>query len=251
MKTPRLGAYLLLNIAVSAAVAVAVLLYWENARKPAAIYAPDETAGAEGSAALVNVLSGESDPQPSAEPIIYRVRAGETIGSIARQHEITIEEIMATNGLNDPNELAIDQLLILPARNLAEPTERPMATRAPITPVVTPQSPQTGLTASGPEVITIRAVNGAGDLAAEQVVIVNAGGTADLAGWTLVHPEGDAYLFPALRLYQTGQLRVHTGGGHDNVTDLFWGRDQAVWQSGQVVQLLDPDGNIHVTFELP
>ena len=126
-----------------------------------------------------------------------------------------------------------------------------MATRAPVTPVVTPLPPAVVATSILPPVITIRAVNSAGDLASEHVVIVNVGGAADLVGWVLAHLEGDAYHFPSLRLHQTGQIIVHTGGGQDTVTDLFWGRDKAVWQSGQTVHLLDANGNIHATFELP
>ena len=173
------------------------------------------------------------------------------MGSIAMQYEMTIEELMSANGLNDPNALAIDQLLTIPAWQPTQTAKRSMATRAPITAVITPQPPAAVATPSLPPVITIRSVTGAGDLAAEQVVIMNVGGAVDLAGWALVNAEGDAYHFPALRLHQTGQLSVHTGGGQDNVTDLFWGRDQGVWQSSKAVHLLDADGNIRATFELP
>ena len=253
MRIARLAGYLLLNMAVSAAVAVAVLLYWENNRQPVASRAPDEAAreSGDGFIGLLAVSSGQPGLQLSDEPIIYRVRAGDTMGSIAMQYEMAIEEIMAANGLNDPNALAVDQLLTIPGRQSAQPTARPMATRAPITAVVTPQSPAALATSSMPPVITIRAVNGVGDLGAEQVVIMNVGGAADLGGWVLVHPDGDVYHFPAMRLHQTGQLSVHTSGGQDTVTDLFWGRDQAFWRSGHAVKLLDADGNIHATFELP
>ena len=253
MRIARLAGYLLLNMAVSAAVAVAVLLYWENNRQPVASRAPDGDVreSGDGTLGLLGVSSGQPGRQFSDEPIIYRVRSGDTMGSIAMQYEITIEEIMATNGLDDPNALVVDQLLTIPRLQSAQPTARPMATRAPITAVVTSQSPVILATSSMPPVITIRAVNGAGDISAEQVVIMNVGGAADLAGWSLVHPKGDAYHFPVMRLHQTGQLSVHTRGGQDTVTELFWGRDQAFWQSGQAVKLLDTDGNIHASFELP
>ncbi|MDP7545585.1 MAG: LysM peptidoglycan-binding domain-containing protein, partial [Anaerolineales bacterium] len=171
MRIARLAGYLLLNMAVSAAVAVAVLLYWENNRQPVASRAPDAATGESGSASLVLLdgSPGKSGLQLSTEPIIYRVRVGDTMGSIAMQYDLTIEELMAQNGLNDPNALAIDQLLTIPARQPAQPTERPMATRAPVTVVVTPQPPAAVATSNLPPVITIRAVSGAGDLAAEQV----------------------------------------------------------------------------------
>ena len=253
MRIARLAGYLLLNMTVSAAVAVGVLLYWEKYQNPVASRAPDEAAArnAEVSPVLLDGSPGQPGLQLSTEPIIYRVRAGDTMGSIAMRYDLTIEELMAQNGLNDPNALAIDQFLTIPARQPAQPTERPMATRAPVFAVVTPQPPAAVATSSQPPEFKIREVRGAGDLAAEQVVIENDGGAADLAGWALVQLEGDAYRFPALRLHQHGQLSVHTGDGQDTVTDLFWGRDQAAWQKGRAVQLLDADGNIHATFELP
>ncbi|HJL70836.1 MAG TPA: LysM peptidoglycan-binding domain-containing protein, partial [Anaerolineales bacterium] len=205
MRIARLAGYLLLNMAVSAAVAIAVLLYWENNRQPVASRAPDAATGESGGASPV-MLDGsprQHGLQLSTEPIIYRVHAGDTMGSIAMQYDLTIEELMAQNGLNDPNALTIDQLLTIPARQPVQLTQRPMATRAPVTVVVSPQPPAAVATSSLPPVITIRAVDGVGDLATEQVVIVNVGGAVDLANWALVQPEGDAYRFPVLRLHQT------------------------------------------------
>ena len=253
MRITQLCGYLLLNIAVSGSVAFAVLHYWENNRQSVESTTRDETAG--GSSELsTNHLDGASTPPGSklfSEPMIYRVRAGDSMGSIALRYEMTIEELMAANGLNDPNALAIDQLLNIPVRTAVQNTERPMATHVPVTPVITMQSPVAVVTSVVPPEISIRAVNGAGNLSAEQVVLVNVGGAVDLLGWVLVHPDGDVYHFPALRLHQTGQVTVHTGSGQDTVTDLFWGRDLPVWQSDHAVRLLDVDGNIHVTFELP
>jgi len=253
VRIAQLCGYLFLNMAVSATVAVAVLLYWDNNRQPVASRAMDNAAVGSGEISPMRLDGTSVLPREKlfTEPIIYRVRAGDTMGSIAMQYEMTIEEIMAANGLNDPNALAIDQLLTIPARQTALMTERTMATRVPVTTVITPQSPAAVATSTLPPVITIRAINGAGNLSAEQVVLVNVGGVVDLVGWELVHPDGDAYHFPALRLHQTGQLTVHTGSGQDTVTDLFWERDLPVWQSGHAVRLLDADGNIHATFELP
>lgn len=253
MRLVRLAGYLLINILISATVAVAVLLYWENNRQPvvSSVINQDIVVGGDGPSVLLNGLSGQSGTQPAMDSIIYRVRSGDTMGSIAMQYEIAIDELMRVNGLNDPNALSIDQLLIIPARQLELPTERPIATRAPISAVLTPQPPAAVATSNLPPVITIRAVNGAGDLDVEQVVLLNVGGAVNLVGWTLVQPDGDAYYFPDIRLYQTGQIIVHTRSGQDTVTDIFRGLDQAIWKSGQAAHLLDADGNIHATFQLP
>jgi hypothetical protein len=92
VRIARLAGYLLLNMAVSAAVAVAVLLYWENNRQPVASRAPDAATGESGSASLVLLdgSPGKSGLQLSTEPIIYRVRVGDTMGSIAMQYDLTI-----------------------------------------------------------------------------------------------------------------------------------------------------------------
>ncbi len=252
MSLARLAGYLFINMAVSAAVAVAVLIYWENYRQPVTNRVPDSSFdGGEYPLGLNAGSSEMSDPTNSSQPAIYRVRSGDTMSSIAIQYEVTVEELMIANKMSDPNSLAIDQLVTIPVKQAAQPTQRPMATSKPASTVIKPRPPDAIATSSLPPVITIRVVSGVGDLAAEQVVIMNVGGTADLGGWTLVHPAGDLYDFPELRLHQTGQLTVHTNAGLDTVTDLYWARDQAVWQSGQVVQLHDADGNLHATYELP
>ena len=41
----------------------------------------------------------------------YRVQAGDTLGAIAKKYNVTVEQLMAWNGIKDPNYLAIGQVL--------------------------------------------------------------------------------------------------------------------------------------------
>ena len=52
---------------------------------------------------------------PSPTPAgIYVVQPGDTLSSLAEDFGTTVEEIMAANGLTDPNTLALGQVLIIP-----------------------------------------------------------------------------------------------------------------------------------------
>ena len=41
----------------------------------------------------------------------YRVQPGDTLGGIAKKYNVTVEQLMAWNGIKDPNYLAIGQVL--------------------------------------------------------------------------------------------------------------------------------------------
>jgi hypothetical protein len=88
-------------------------------------------------------------------------------------------------------------------------------------------------------------------LSSERVTIVNLGGVVDLAGWSLVDVEGNTYIFPALTLFQGGAVTVHTALGNNTVIDLYWGQTAAMWQSGELATLKDPQGQVHTTFTTP
>ena len=57
-----------------------------------------------------------------------------------------------------------------------------------------------------------------------------------LQGWTLTREGGPSYAFGDVPLFPGGSVRVHSANGSDTSIDLFWGRPEAVWQSGSVVQ---------------
>jgi len=251
MSTKRLLGYLLLNALVSATVMLSILWLWDRAR-PAL---PSPLVGGNTPAAVAD----GSPPAPpstttpsvfaSATPTVYVVQAGDTLGTIAQQFDVSVESLMAANGLTDPNVLSVGQTLVIPVtvEGGAPPT-------VVLPPTLTIEAPLPTATRD-PNVplprLTIREVVGAGSLADETLVIVNEGGPVDLAGWTVRDEVGHLYTFPSLTLFTDGAIKVHTTSGADTVTDLYWGQSEAVWASGQAVLLSDPAGNLHARFTVP
>ena len=66
----------------------------------------------------------------------------------------------------------------------------------------------------------------------------------NMTGWTLSDAANHVYSFPS-NFNLLGSVRVHTGYGNDNSTDLYWNRGQPVWNNdGDTATLKDNKGNI-------
>jgi LysM repeat protein len=252
MNWRRLIFYLVLNAIVSASVTLGVLYAWDITHPiQTALPTPMPTAP---SSAPVNTQAAINDPGgggATATPTVYVVKGGDTLGSIAVEFDVTVEAIMQANGLDDPNSLSVGQSLVIPVEGTVLPTATPSELNPPATTVVTP--PPTGTAASpdsAPQ-LAIRNIADAGSLSSERVTIVNLGGVVDLAGWSLVDVEGNTYTFPALTLFQGGAVTVHTALGNNTVIDLYWGQTAAMWQTGELATLKDPQGQVHTTFTTP
>ncbi|MFI9047415.1 lamin tail domain-containing protein [Streptomyces sp. NPDC053427] len=69
-------------------------------------------------------------------------------------------------------------------------------------------------------------------LNAEWVTVKNTGRyPVSIKGWTLSDKSGHAYRFGNVRLAGHSQVRVHTGNGRDNRSDLFQDRRTYVWDN--------------------
>jgi len=100
--------------------------------------------------------------------------------------------------------------------------------------------------------VSIISVVGAGTLAAETVTIQYKGdGELDLTGWRLKDADGNAFTFPSFKLFRNGAVQVHTTSGTNTAIDLYWGRRQAVWQSGETALLTDASGNVLDAYPVP
>jgi len=100
--------------------------------------------------------------------------------------------------------------------------------------------------------IVIRAVVGAGNLDSEYVEVYNeSNGAVDLTGWQLVDEEGHRFTFPALILNSEGAVEVHSKTGEHTVIKLYWQADSPIWQSGEIVKLVDAGGDIMATYSIP
>jgi LysM repeat protein len=67
----------------------------------------------DGSAA--SAAATEPLPEATAEPRRYRVKAGDTLISIAARYDTTARKVMAANGISDPRALKVGLVLIIPA----------------------------------------------------------------------------------------------------------------------------------------
>jgi len=78
---------------------------------------------------------------------LYKVQQGDTLGAIAEQFGTSVEEVMAANGITDPNAVQAGQLLIIPSLiSSTVPLETaapgaPSGTAAASTPTVAGQTP--------------------------------------------------------------------------------------------------------------
>ena len=273
----RLVIFLGLNALVSATVTLSVLWLWDVTHRDAVASLPTRAAstpapgeelpsgagatalpGASGGAAATTAgPSNATSGLATITPTVYIVRPGDTLGKVALEFAVSVEELMAANGLTDPNVLDVGQALSIPVgatHTPSIPANTPQA--SPSTPA--PAGSATGLPSatpipggSGAPQLAIRGVIGAGDPAQERVTIVNVDGDVSLAGWTLHDTQGNAFFFPALSLFQGGAVTVHTRTGADTVTDLYWNQTAPVWQSGEQVTLVDPTGTPHTTFVVP
>jgi len=103
--------------------------------------------------------------------------------------------------------------------------------------------------------VSISGVVGAGTAGDELVIIQNTGNAKlTLTGWTLENNAGIRYTFPAspeLTVYPGATVQVHTKAGQNTPADLYWGRTEPVWKSGQLAVLYDPGHNARGFYRVP
>jgi len=194
-------------------------------------------------------------PSPPPSPLLHTVQPGETLAGIARAYGVPLEELIAVNHIQDPNLIQAGQVLIIPGVLVTpppagSPPPSPPPTGGPTpTPIQRPTLP--ALTPSGPPLVEIAGVLGAGDLTRESVRIRNRGGAVSLEGWTLSDAGGDRFLFPRLVLFPGGEVTLHSGPGVSTPTDIFWNRAAPAWQSGELLTLRDAEGAVVDTYVVP
>jgi LysM repeat protein len=64
--------------------------------------------------ATATIYARQLVPTPTPAGL-YVVQPGDTLGSLAEDFGTTVEEIMAANGLTDPNAIEIGQTLLIPS----------------------------------------------------------------------------------------------------------------------------------------
>jgi hypothetical protein len=67
----------------------------------------------------------------------------------------------------------------------------------------------------------------------------------DFTFWTLIDENNNTYSFPNGFVLNPGAtVKVHTTLGNNTEIDLFWGREDLVWDDGEVATLIDANGEI-------
>ncbi len=246
--------FILLNIVVSAAVILGVLYLWEQRETGQEEMATATSVAATAPVATAAALATASAPPPDAEPtssqVTHIVKAGDTLGNIAEQYDVPLDDIIAMNNIPNPNILEVGQELIIPIGGLPTPTVAPSLTPTsaePPTPI--PTEPP----ALGEAKVLIGEIVSIGDLDKEAVVIANDGNRQiQLANWRLEDGQGNVYVFKPFILFGDGaNVVLHTGPGADTTFDLYWGLAFAVWESGETATLRDADGTVRTTFAVP
>jgi LysM repeat protein len=234
MQWKRLVFYLLINVLVSASTTFVVLNIWENRQQAELQRATSDV--------VIPVVNSTQDEQP-AEPtlvptiplLIHQVRSGETLGDIAEEYEVTIDELMEINGLADADAIGVGQVIYVPDKTEQAPTPLPVESEN---------------TVQGQ--VEIVSVVGVGDLNSERLIIGEAGGGKhSLAGWQILDEDENVYTFPQATLYENGQIVLNSKAGVDNPLELFWGLPQPVWESGEMISLVDASGQEQASFQVP
>ncbi|MGB7538900.1 MAG: LysM peptidoglycan-binding domain-containing protein [Anaerolineales bacterium] len=225
--------YLALNVLVSAATMLAVLYVWNRSQQPAAVESATPT---------LQLPHGDVPPLPTvdttATPFLYTVKPGDTLGKIAEQFGVSVDELVALNNIEDPDWLEPGIQLIIPASAAAS---APVSGRATVT-------PQEGESSPWPY---IESVVSPGNMFLEAVRITNPGANAVLTGWRLRAPTGAEFVFGEFSLVAQGAVLIHTAEGIDTSIDLYWNLKETLWHSGDEVLLLDALGNLRSAYVIP
>jgi LysM repeat protein len=76
---------------------------------------PSSTPGPTATATLVPTVAPVVTPAPTpTAQVTYTVAAGDTLVLIAQRFGTTVEALEAANGIEDPNEIIIGQVLVIP-----------------------------------------------------------------------------------------------------------------------------------------
>jgi len=103
-------------------------------------------AGAAPAAATAPAPVEPPAPKPSAEAVTHEVKAGETLGAIARKYQVTVGEIATANNITDPAKIRPGRELIIPGWR--SPSARPAGQPANGGSTVTTAAPKPAAPAS-------------------------------------------------------------------------------------------------------
>lgn len=270
----RLFYYLIINVFVSACTVVAVLSLWQRYQpeipflgdvnplalitpmSPRALF-PDYVSAAETpepTTAAIQLTPEQVPAEIEMSEMTYTVETGDTLGAIAVKFNVTVAEITAANEISNPDALEVGQVLIIRRPLVAASTHTALPPEEIVTELeATAAIPtRTSEPLTGESGVIIDSVIGAGDLASERIFLKRVGpGEISLTGWELVAENGETFTFPQLILFESGAVFIHTREGQTTAVALYWELDHAVWKSGDTVVLIDDQGEVHTSYQIP
>jgi LysM repeat protein len=193
---------------------------------------------------------GATATDPSGCPT-YTVKKGDTPGGIATNNGVSLASLYKANGFTRDPILQIGQVLVIPLNGcgLLTDTPTPLPTKD-FTPTPIPTS--TAIPTTSKTVIQIQGALKPGDLAEEGINLTNVSeGVVEMTGWTLSNGTADVFKFPTFRLFPNGKVLINTRAGQNSPIVLYAGKTTAQWASGQTVNLIDTNGVIQATFNIP
>jgi LysM repeat protein len=252
--------FLFLNVIVSAVVVLSILFWWggrggeSGAAEPTA--AGDVAGGGLPTPNIAAPPSGTIQPEATAAaasegPVVHVVAAGETLNVISGLYDVSIEDIMTANGLTDPNFIGVGQQLTIPVGGIPTPTVPPPTEPAALpSPIPTEPAAAAGSAAGA---IGITGVLDPGALETEAVQLVNNGSSQQsLQGWVVRDEDSNVYTFGNVSIFGEGAgVLLHTRQGEDTFSDLYWGREEPAWRSGEQVTLWDANEQVIATYTVP
>ena len=251
MALRRMLPFIILNIIISAAVVLALLYWWDSRRAPEVTESPPTFAAAfpipTRTPTIVVQIEAETFEDIIDEGLdIYTVQRGDTLGSISAEFDLPMFDIMEANGIEDPNFLQVDQELIIPTDGYETPVPEATSTLG-ISELPSPIP--TLLPTEGEAVIELGELTSPGDISKEAVSIINNGDRPiSLLGWKIIDQDGHEYTFGQVTLFGEGAaISVHSISGQDGLTALYWGNQEALWQSGETIALVDSEGTTRAT----
>ena len=253
MPARKMIPFLLLNIVVSSVVVLAILYWWDNrdGGSETAVSIPTTITPAflQNTAVPQQELISTNTPEPDNGPLIHIVQAGDTLGTISQLYDVSLDDIMAENGLTNANIISVGQQLIIPIGGVSTPVPPPTAVPEE---AVLPTPIATEPVGSGEAVVEITAVIGPEQLADEAVLLTNTGNAPiALQDWKLLDEDGHEYQFAQVTLFAGSDLRLNTTSGSNSPTALYWGLSEAIWTSGETVTLQDSTGTTQISYVVP
>lgn len=246
--------FLFLNVVVSALIVLSILFWWDNRGERAEASAKSTAALTAGELPTPNIAAPPTGAVPATseasvdESVVHVVQSGETLNAISQRYDVSVDDIMLANGLDNANFIASGQSLVIPVGGIPEPTAAPTETM-----VALPSPIPTEPTAAGSGQISIAAVRDLGILESEVVELANNSGQAlSLAGWKVRDEDNNVYTFGNITIYGEGAgVRLFTRAGNDTFSELHWGLGEPAWRSGETLSLWDASGQVIATFVVP